>query len=163
MVDGAEHVCLAEKIREVGRGRLNFYGSRQEEKEALFNCALRGTQDKSGGRNGFNKGVIIDHAKTSMVGYITFYLGPNNCAWWSTYVFKCTSFRGEPESTNEMQNPTWFKVSALPYSRMQGGDVLFLKPILEEKQRVQGHIHYIDEDTVLVAKHSIEVIRTTST
>ena len=122
-----EEVLLAIKTRKIGVGMFNGYGGKLEAGETMLESCAKELQIESGLKanpEDFKKIAVID-----------FYVHkPDN----TTVLHKCDIFTvekwtGEPQSTEEMDNPTWFKISELPFSKMMPDTESWVNQVLTGK------------------------------
>lgn len=123
----ATHVLLARKMKKIGRGCWNGYGGGPEPSDAdLEATALRELAEESGGltatREGLRKVAIVDFHNRKHDGE------EFTCR---VHIFLLTQWQGEPSSTPEMQEPTWFPKLQLPLDELMLADPAWLPRVLD--------------------------------
>lgn len=109
-------VLLAKKARHIGVGCWNGYGGGIEGEESPEESFLRELHEEGGirgNRAGLDKRALVDFHNTKADGEVF------TCR---VHVFVLTRWSGEPETTSEMLNPTWFPVDMLPVDGMMLAD-----------------------------------------
>ena len=129
-----KQLSLALKKSNLGKGKYNGYGGKQEGNETLEETALRELYEEAN----------VKGNELEQVAEIT-YTFPKNPEWdqiVSVYLLK--KFEGEPQETEEMQ-PSWFDLDNLPYEQMWDNDKHWLPLVLSGKKIKGSVIH--DEKT----------------
>ncbi|KKU79037.1 MAG: Hydrolase [Parcubacteria group bacterium GW2011_GWA2_47_7] len=133
-VHGKE-ILLARKTRKIGAGCWNGYGGGPNEGEGLLDAAVRELEEESGIRafaSDLTKIAVIDFHNTKTDG-TTFVA--------RVHFYTVSSWKGEPQSTDEMTDPTWFPVGGLPLDEMMPADSVFL-PVALSGKKIIGSAHY---------------------
>lgn len=122
-------VLLAKKARKIGVGLWNGYGGGQEEGESLEEAAVRELFAESGG-------VVVNPADLEKVAVIDFHnmtdSGEMNVT--RVHVYLASRFTGEPGKTEEMLEPTWFPIDALPLKELMPADPFWFPRILAHEK-----------------------------
>ncbi len=133
-IDGKKYVCLPEKKRGLGVGKINGYGGKLLEGETFEECVLRETKEEStvDVLSFFYHGEMLVDEPARL----------NIC-----HVFSSNNWAGEPVETEEML-PNWFLVNEIPYERMWETDAHYVPFVLEGK-KIKAFFKY-DENSKLV-------------
>lgn len=129
-----DEVLLIEKLRGLGKGKVNGPGGRIEPDETPEQAAVRECQEEVG----------VTPRELSYVGDLRFAFvnGYNlSCA-----VFRAESFEGEPHATDEAI-PFWCDVRAIPFERMWSDDREWF-PHLLATRKFDGRFVF-DDDRML--------------
>lgn len=111
-----DEVLLARKTRNIGAGCFNGYGGSLEEDETVEEATIRELFEECK--------IKSDSQDLEKIAIVYFH---NTKADGTTFVCKChvyhlRKWEGEPEATEEMIDPTWFKVAELPLKEMMLAD-----------------------------------------
>ena len=121
-------ILLARKMKHIGVGCWNGYGGGIEESEDAKDAALRELSEESGleaTRGGLKQIAIVDFHNQKSDGSVF------TCV---CDVFLAYGCDGIAKDKPEMRNPTWFKISALPFDEMMPADKEWLPPALQGKK-----------------------------
>lgn len=108
-VNGAE-VLLAMKARGFGANWWNGFGGKLTEGETFEQAARRETKEEIG----------LTIGKLRPVAKLLFFFGDKLDIASIAYV--TNDYQGEPTTSEEMRDPTWFGFDELPYKDMWPGD-----------------------------------------
>lgn len=120
-------VLLAKKTMKIGMGCWNGYGGGREEGETLEQTAVRELYEESGliaDTKDLEKIAILHAHNHKTDGKIV------PCA---VHFYQAQHCNGEPKSTEEMTDPTWFSVANLPLNDMMPADALWVPSALSGK------------------------------
>jgi ADP-ribose pyrophosphatase YjhB (NUDIX family) len=131
-------ILLARKAHKVGAGKLNGFGGKLREGESLAAAASRELYEEIRIRA---RPEDLDHVAT-----ITFHRERD--LMWKVYVFLATRFEGEPRSTPEMQDPTWYELDCIPFGQMLPADPLWIPMVLAGRRIVADVDYSADMATV---------------
>ena len=147
--DQSKQVLMAMKTRKVGVGCWFGYGGKIDEGETPDKCICRETLEES-------LGVVVEEKDLRRVALIDFYRGdmPFGDPLWRTLFYITNEFSGEPKSSDEMLDPTWFSVNNLPWHEMKAGDELIIPKVLSGEYQ-KGFIRF-SEDEKSVLEHDIQ-------
>ncbi len=118
-------ILLARKMKKIAAGFWNGYGGGIKKVDiTTFHSVRRELLEE--GRiiaplSALRKMAIIDFHNTTSEG------AKFTCR---VHVFLLSAWEGEPKSTPEMRNPTWFKEDSVPYDGMAPSDGKWLPKIL---------------------------------
>lgn len=103
------------KNAEIGTGKLNAPGGKQEEGENSLGCAVREVKEEVG--------LILKPRDLRHIGVLKCYVGrkPNHQLFQIVHVYYTEEFVGSPRRTASMV-PEWVNAHVLPYSQMHAGD-----------------------------------------
>ncbi len=113
-------VLLAMKTKKIGEGCWNGYGGGIEAGESAVDAVVRELKEESGALaqpEHLQKIAVVDFHNTKSDG--TKFI----CR---CHVFTTKEWTGEIKETDEMANPTWFKINELPLDRMMPADRYWL-------------------------------------
>lgn len=134
-------ILLGRKGRKLGKGFWNGFGGGVEEGESVLAAAIRETHEEVG----------ITPLQLKKIGEIVFVypdkpLGANEH---EVHVFIASDFAGRVRQTSEMETPTWFSASEIPYAEMWPSDAAWLPYALAGKA-FMGRIEFdIDKQVVV--------------
>jgi len=134
-------ICLANKKRGFGKGKLNGFGGKvkSDEGESVETAACREACEEST--------VHIQIADLRKVAEITF-LFPHRPHWGQqVHVFLTEKWTGDPSETEEML-PAWYFVSKIPYSSMWASDRYWLPKVLAGT-RIEATFTFGDNEKIL--------------
>lgn len=128
-VNGIREILLARKMKNIAAGFLNGYGGGIEKVDTSTTQAIRRELLEEGRLiapvTGLKKMAIVDFHNTTEKGE------KFTCR---VHVFLLTVWRGEPKSTAEMRNPTWYVYGEIPYGEMAPADEFWLPKVLDSKR-----------------------------
>ena len=133
-----DRVLLAKKTRVLGIGKWNGYGGGFEpEQDIDFHaCAVREFGEEC-------KGATIQRENLTKVGFIHFHNGDK--FEFKAHVFIADDINGEPQSSEEMTEPTWFSLSEIPPSEdFMDSDKHWIPRILAGEM-IKGNVWYDGE------------------
>jgi len=118
-------VLLAKKTKKIGKGKWNGYGGEIEPGENQKQACVREVGEETGGMTVRESDLIkvadaYFHNTTEDDGTFICHVA----------VFACYNWKGNPSSTSEMIDPTWFKYSKLPLNNMLPADAHWLPTVL---------------------------------
>jgi 8-oxo-dGTP diphosphatase len=129
-----DQVLLIEKLRGLGKGKVNAPGGRLEAGETPLQAAIREVQEE----------VSVTPHNLSQLGHLKF-------AFVDGYNLECWVFRAEGHSGTPCESPEaipfWSPVSNLPYDRMWADDQYWLPYILEAR-KFRGEFVFDGEEMV---------------
>jgi len=129
-------ICLGEKKRGFGTGKLTEPGGKVESGETYLEAAIRETEEEVG--------VKVRSARE--VGQIIFrdlyYKGAPETD--ITHVYLSEDFDGEPTETDELL-PAWYDINSLPFNRMWADAEYWMPEVLRGHQ-VDAFFRYNDKD-----------------
>lgn len=124
-------VLLAKKTKKIGKGFWSGYGGGIENGETPEEAVVRETSEESGG-------VII--FKDNLVKVADTYFHntkeDNTTFVLNVIVYVTNKKEGEPVSTDEMEDPTWFDLDNLPLNQMFPADKFWVPKVLLGKKCV---------------------------
>jgi len=150
-------VLLATKGRGVGAGFLFGYGGKLEDEDGgdMKKCTIREFKDESGG-------VSIEkyYEKLEPMALIRFFRGEDKNPLIDEPSFEVLCFRLFASSsefvkvidTDEMEQPTWFKINDIPFNnptKMKPGDELFVPHVISGNT-VKGYIWFEKETNKVI-------------
>lgn len=116
-------VLLALKGRDFGEGMWNGVGGKLQEDENEWQAAIRESEEEVG----------LHPNWLRRVAFLNFYFGsvPVDKGWnQQVRVYLCGDWTGEPQASEEMLKPTWFRYDQLPLERMWPFDRLWMPRVL---------------------------------
>jgi ADP-ribose pyrophosphatase YjhB (NUDIX family) len=142
-------VLMAKKVRKVGVGYWFGYGGKLEGDETPEDCTVRETFKESG------KIIRLRQEDLEPVALMKFYNKTAQNPEIDEPSFEVLCYRvfmtkkdvGEPKTTGEMADPTWFPILHFP-PEMKPGDELFVPQILLGTP-IKGSVHFSDEKEVV--------------
>lgn len=145
-------VLLAEKMRKIGAGSLNGYGGGVEAGESIRASAVREFREET-------NGVEIKEEDLEKVGIVHF---KNNKEDGSVFVavihiFTVRSWKGEFASTDEMQNPKWYRLETLAREKMMLADPYWLPRMLKGEKGI-AYAEYGPRQEKLLGEVKFEVV-----
>lgn len=132
----AGKVLLAKKTKKIGIGLWNGWGGAQEEGETIRQAALREFEEESG--------CMAELSDLQYVGKVTFHNEKADGRKFDVEVhnFLLFDWQGEPRISQEMSDPTFFPLDALPLSEMMASDKEWLPHILSG-EKIEAEVWYI--------------------
>lgn len=126
MNEGGE-VLLAKKARKIGAGFWNGYGGKVKEGERIIEAAARELFEESGG-------VVVFPEHLEKIAIVDFYTKQKDGGIFvcQVHFFLAKKWKGEAKETDEMLNPTWFRV--FPLDEMMPADREWLPIALSGKK-----------------------------
>lgn len=118
-------VMLATKLQKIGAGCLNGWGGGVEKGESVEECAKREFFEETGGA----KISVADLVKVGIVHFKN-HKSDGSVFVCSVHVFTVSAWSGEIVSTEEMGNPTWYRVDNIPFERLMLADPYWLPRML---------------------------------
>jgi ADP-ribose pyrophosphatase YjhB (NUDIX family) len=147
LINEGGEILLAKKARKIGEGCWNGYGGKVEKGEKIIEAAARELFEESGGvvvfPEHFEKIAIVDFHTKQEDGKIFI------C---QVHFFLARKWEGEAKETDEMLNPTWFRV--LPLDEMMPADKEWL-PIALGGKKIKAKAMYRPFQKVLFG--SVEI------
>jgi len=133
-VDGKDYVCLPEKKRGLGVGKVNGYGGKLQQGETNEECMIRETKEEStvDVLSSFYHGEMLVDEPARL----------NIC-----HVFSTADWSGEPSETEEMK-PNWFLINKVPFERMWETDSYYL-PFVLKGHKIKAFFRYDDKDALV--------------
>ncbi len=131
-------VLLAKKTRVLGIGLWNGYGGGfdSEKDKDFFDCAVREFGEESGG-------ATLKREYLEKVGFIHFHNGDK--FEFKAHIFISIDIKGEPQSSEEMSEPTWFPLDQLPPDEeFMDSDNHWIPRILAG-EKIKGNVWYDGE------------------
>lgn len=132
-----DEILLGMKKRGFGMGKWNGFGGKVEKGETLDEAMQREVFKETG--------LTVEESK--LVGVL-------ECLWVDAprdvheiHIFAARHFTGTITETEEMR-PKWFQKTALPYTKMWQGDVLWL-PLLLKDTSFTGKVVFDAKNTVV--------------
>ena len=144
-------VLLSFKTRNIGQGCWNGYGGGIEKAETLKEAALRELKEEVGiiaSPEDLDKVAIVDFHNTKNDGSIFI------C---QVHVYLVSQWSGEPHSTDEMINPTWFGTGCLPTSKIMLADKEWL-PIALSGKKIRATAKYGPLQKTLIGEVEIQEV-----
>ncbi len=137
-------ICLAMKKRGFGAGRYNGVGGKVEGEETIEDAVKREAHEEIG----------VAVTEITKFGELTF-IFPHKEDWNQlVHVYLAYVWQGDVVETEEM-NPTWFKVSDIPYNDMWPDDIFWLPKVLEG-DKIQGRFVFAEGDVIM--ENHVEVV-----
>lgn len=127
-------ILLIEKLRGLGKGKVNAPGGRIEPGESPAQCAVRETQEE----------LHVTPLNPAPRGRLRFQFTDGYSL--ECFVFSATQYTGTPTPTDEAI-PLWTPLDHIPYNRMWADDILWL-PHMLSGHNVEGTFLF-DHDTML--------------
>ena len=131
-----DEILLAPKLTYIGEGLFNGYGGGIEDGEKPEVTALRELQEESGvvgNPAALRKIAVADCHNTKSDGEVFV------CR---VHVYVLTEWTGTPVASEEMGEPVWFNLSAMPYAEMMPGDGLWAPVALTREQPIYAEVWY---------------------
>jgi 8-oxo-dGTP diphosphatase/2-hydroxy-dATP diphosphatase len=127
-----EMVLLARKKRGIGVGSLNGYGGGIEEGETAEEAAVRELKEETGGKTNNLRGIIINPKDLRQIAIVDFHNTKTDGTTFvcRVYVYAAEKWLGRAEATEEMDEPTWYNIAALPLGDMMLADRKWLPAVL---------------------------------
>ncbi|MFZ4499922.1 MAG: NUDIX domain-containing protein [Minisyncoccia bacterium] len=149
-------VLMARKVRKVGTGFWFGYGGKIEPGQTPQECTIEETLEESGGI------IRLSEAELEPVALIEFYKGEHTVPKADAPLFSVLFYRalktkasvGEPLTTDEMADPTWFPIDSLPWDEIMPGDELLLPQVLAGTP-IKGWVHFTSDEKGVIGS-SIE-------
>lgn len=116
-----KEVCLGQKLRGHGKGKINGIGGKIEDNETSKEAAVRETKEESG--------VNIRVTDLLKVGDIT-YLDPSGD--WHSDVYLCKKWSGKMQDSKEMKLD-WYSFQDIPYKKMWPDDKIWFRNVLSKE------------------------------
>lgn len=132
-------ICLAEKKRGFGIGKLNAPGGKADACETIEAAAVRELQEEVG--------VSAATENLEKVGMVYFYFDTHPDWDQEMHVFIVRKFSNEPTESDEMR-PRWYPLTDIPYRQMWVTDQHWLPPVLQGK-RIWASFHFTDAGETL--------------
>lgn len=149
-------VLLARKQRNIGKGLWNGYGGGIEVGESVRTAAIRELEEECR--------VVVAEQDLTYTAVIDFYNYMENGESFNCriHVFLASHWSGEPRTTHEMSDPTWFSKNAPPFDEMMLADRHWLPRILSGGtwygKAWYGPNHTTLEQEVFVKPCSVETL-----
>jgi 8-oxo-dGTP diphosphatase len=135
IIHQGSRILLSKKKKGFGAGKLNGPGGKLNPNESIIECALRETNEEFG--------ITLTDAKLRGRIIFTFLGGYQEI---ETHLVYATEFTGVPKESEEMSEPSWYDVSAIPYDSMWPDDAHWLPLLLGDPSMLmdaeftfQGH------------------------
>jgi 8-oxo-dGTP diphosphatase len=130
-------ILLSTKVKKVGAGFLNGFGGKIEN-ELPEEAAARELSEESGG-------ICCNPRDLIPCAVIDFFLFENQSENpdWRVIVYLVSNFTGQPVSTEEAKNPTWFDLDQIPYEKMLSADRIWLPKVMKGEV-FKGKIRYTE-------------------
>ena len=119
------------KTRKINKDRWNGYGGGIEEGESPEETAVREAKEETGG-------VIVDPENLTKIAIVDFHntMSDGRTFACRVHMYTTEKWKGKIEATEEMANPTWFKIDNLPFGDMPPADPDWLPLALAGKKLV---------------------------
>ena len=146
-----DKVLLSLKTRKIGQGCWNGYGGKIEAGETPEGAILRELSEEAeikASRDFLTKVAIIDFQNVK-VGQLE-----PVCR---VHIYLLDRWQGEPQSSEEMLAPTWFKKGELPFEKMLPADIIWLPLILAGK-KIIGYAKYDSSQKILLGKFKLRYV-----
>lgn len=126
-------VLLALKAEGFGAGVWNAFGGkpRDEDRGSIEQTLAREVKEECR--------LEVNPESLKKVAVIRFFFDGE--FKWEMHTFLANEWQGEPQSTKEMVNPTWFNTTHLPWPDMWEGDSLWM-PSVFSGEKVKCDIYY---------------------
>lgn len=132
-------ILLARAKRGISSGKLNGAGGKIEGDETSEKTAVREAAEELH--------VNIKESDLVRVGECVFHF--ENGPRWNNTVYFAYRWEGEPRETEEMEDPAWYAINALPYENMWVDDILWLPDVFAGNQ-IFAEFHFDEKgDTIL--------------
>lgn len=134
-----EEVLLAKKTRKIGVGLWNGYGGKIEGIDTPEQSSVKELRKESGlntKAEDYQRVSIIDFYVPKSEKLIKL----NRC-----FIFFIKKFTGEPKTTKEMEEPTWYKFKKIPYRNMIIGTDFWMPQVIQRKV-IHGEVWYEKAD-----------------
>jgi len=141
-------VLLAKK-REggFGAGFWNAFGGKPKAGETIEAATIREVQEE----------VCLEVASADLkkMGIVRFHFAGE--FKWEVHVFVAEDWQGEPESTQEMENPTWYRLTHIPWGKMWASDRAWMPSVLSG-EKIFWEVYYsADGETVeRIISHEVD-------
>jgi len=140
-----DYICLADKKRGFGRGKLNGIGGKVRDDEVVEKAAVREMKEEIG--------VLAKPDHLENVGSVRFFF-PGRPEWDNyMHIYLVRQWKGEPKESDEMK-PQWHRTHKLPYDKMWLSDPHWLPRILDGK-KISAEFHFL-EDGNKIGKFEVE-------
>jgi 8-oxo-dGTP diphosphatase len=126
-----EELLLARKRHGFGAGRLVAPGGKVEPGETPAQAAVRELHEETG--------LVVALDDLTDAGELRFRFG--EAEQMAVRLFTVTAYDGEPVATDELDDPCWVRVDALPLAEMWADNPLWL-PALLAGERIDVTISY---------------------
>ncbi len=139
-------ILLARKMKKIGAGKRNGYGGRSEPTDqSIRHTACRELFEESG------EGVVVMPENLICESLVDFYFFDNYTDEpnWSVMFYLAEKFNSEAKSTDEMSDPQWFDIGAIPYEEMLPADKTILEKLLAGTP-FTGYVRFNEKMTALV-------------
>lgn len=144
-------VALALKTRKIGQGCWNGYGGGIDGIETPIQSAIRELKEEAeveATPEDMDKVAIINFYNTNSDGAIFICI---------VHVYVVHQWRGEPQPTETMINPTWFDKELLPLEKMMPADKQWL-PIVLSGKKIIAEFHYGPLQKTLLKEGKIDIV-----
>jgi 8-oxo-dGTP diphosphatase len=134
-------ILLARKMKKVGAGKWNGFGGKPEQQDVTIrDTACRELFEETG------EGIKTIPENLIPKAIIDFFFFDNisDEANFSVAIYLIEKFEGEAYGTPEMQTPTWFPVSLIPYDEMLPADKDFV-PKLFGTETFYGRVRFSED------------------
>jgi len=129
-----EEVMLARKKKGLGEGNWNGVGGKVEPGETCEEAAARETWEETG--------AIIEEKDLEKAAVISFKHPKERNGWdQECHIYLTRRWKGTPAESQEMMEPRWFPVSALPFKDMWPDDPHWLPLVLAGK-KLRAAFHF---------------------
>jgi 8-oxo-dGTP pyrophosphatase MutT (NUDIX family) len=138
-------VLLGLKAKKIGQGRWNGYGGGIDGEETPEQSILRELAEEAkitASADSLEKVAIVDFHNTNSDGFAF------TCR---VHVYFVSQWEGEPQETEEMLKPTWFKKDSLPLDGMMPADREWLPVVLTGK-KIIAEAYYAPFQKILLGK-----------